>query len=103
MKNLEEIEFDPAKHLHIYVRSSTNRNIYRCTHPDCSHYHQKAFLLGKRASCYFCHDPFILSKEQLRNKIPRCDFCKKGSKLKKVESNLEELISNLTQENEDAN
>ena len=54
-----EPELKP-KHLHEYMRSASNKDIYRCVDPDCTHYQSRAFLEGKRARCYKCKQEMIL-------------------------------------------
>lgn len=78
MSKLEKF-FHP---IHEYERSKTNKNIYRCLHPDCNHHRHKEFLLGKRATCHKCKSPFILSKTQLANKWPVCGGCTRSPKAK---------------------
>lgn len=74
-----ETPTEGGKHLHLYERSKTNRNVYRCVDPDCTHYHQRAYLIGKRALCY-CGSPFILTAMQLRNARPVCPKCARNRK-----------------------
>lgn len=52
--------------IHIYERSASNIEIYRCIHPDCRHYDRREFLIGKRAICCKCFQPFIIPKNQLK-------------------------------------
>lgn len=75
------------EHIHTYERPRWNRNIYRCVAPDCSHYIQKKYLLGKYSKCPECGNQFILDREKLLRAKPRCDFCsntKKSRQLKAV-------------------
>lgn len=86
----------PEKHIHEYSRSRTNKKIYRCVHPECTHYNQKEFLEGKKARCRKCHQPFILDKTQLKNKDPRCLKCsasKAGAQTRKITEVLEVLLA----------
>ena len=76
-------------HLHEYERSKANLNIYRCIHPDCTHYQKREYLVGKRAQCHKCKDSFILMQEQLKSgrkirgiKFPVCIKCSKSPKAK---------------------
>ena len=81
---------------HEYERSKSNKEIYRCIHPECTHYHRREFLIGKKAICPKCKKPFILDKVQLRNKLPVCEFCSKSPKAKAlniIRQELEELES----------
>ena len=90
----KEGEIKP-KHLHEYMRSSGSKNIYRCTDPDCTHYQQKEFLLGKRARCGKCKNEMILTKDQLKNRVPSCMNCSKSrasKRVKEVRSFLEDIL-----------
>jgi hypothetical protein len=69
-----------SKHIHEYERSKANKDIYRCIHPRCTHYHNREFLVGKEALCPMCHNAFILDWKQLKNKRPRCEFCRTSTK-----------------------
>ena len=83
------------KHIHEYERSKTNKNVYRCVAPDCSHYHSREYLLGKRARCGKCKEPFLLDRFQLINKIPVCSRCtrsKKGKKIQRIKNILEGIL-----------
>src|SRR6187399_203489 len=77
----EEIK---PKHLHEYMRSVVNKNIYRCVDPDCTHYQSREFLEGKRARCYKCKREMLLSKGQLKNRVPVCTECSKSKAAKRV-------------------
>jgi len=85
-----------GKHLHIYMRVPGRKDYYMCMHPDCTHYTHKSFLLNKRALCYFCHEPFIISRATLRLAKLRCENCKKNGiksqeefEIKKIQEVLE--------------
>jgi len=66
------------KHLHTYVRSKRNKKIYRCVHPDCTHYTDRDNLRGKRAMCR-CGTSFIVEEKitdkHLRRAELKCDVC----------------------------
>ena len=84
-----------AHTLHEYERSKSNKEIYRCVHPDCHHYKRREFLLGKRAQCFKCKSPFILTRLQLKNFHPVCEYCTKSPRAK--ESLIaKELVEKLT-------
>ncbi len=98
-KKLPTLNLNPPKvvekHLHEYVRSSQNKNIYRCVDPDCSHYQNKIYLEGKRARCTKCKEEWIITKDQLENKTPVCIKCsksKKSTKINKVMNILEGIL-----------
>jgi len=92
-----EAELKP-KHLHEYMRSSGSKNIYRCMDPDCTHYQQKEFLVGKRAICHKCKNDMILTKDQLKNRIPSCMNCSKSRAAKRVKDVRNFLAEILPQE-----
>jgi len=77
---MSAIEERFTHNLHEYERSSENKDIYRCIHPRCNHYHRRAYLVGKAATCPKCKNEFVLTYKQLRNKLPVCDLCTKSPK-----------------------
>jgi len=86
---------DKTKHLHEYVRSNANKKIYRCMDPDCTHYQSRDYLEGKRARCHKCKEEMILTKLQLRNRVPVCLDCTrshKGKRVKVVRGFLERIL-----------
>jgi formylmethanofuran dehydrogenase subunit E len=91
---LREPEIKP-KHLHEYMRSIANKNIYRCVDPDCTHYQSREFLEGKRARCYKCKREMLLTKNQLKNRVPVCTECTKskaGKRIRGVKDLLTEIL-----------
>jgi hypothetical protein len=65
-------------HVHTYERMrKPQQQYFRCLHPDCSHYINRAFLPGKRATCA-CGEEFILTNEDLYLKNPHCAYCGKN-------------------------
>lgn len=58
-----------------------------CLHPDCSHYIHKIYLRNKRAECYICHEPFVITPKLLGNgRVAnlRCSTCRIGRITSKV-------------------
>lgn len=51
--------------LHIYQRSRDNIEIYRCIHPDCTHYQKRSLIIGKRAECK-CGTAFIIAAKDVK-------------------------------------
>lgn len=82
---------------HIYERSSANKKVYRCIHPDCAHYIKRELLGGKRAECPKCHELFILTWTKLRLKKPTCDACSRSPRAAEIRQ-LQELSKQLTNE-----
>lgn len=55
------------KHLHSYQRSKYNKEIYRCTHPLCTHYTRRDMLVDKKCTCNKCGSITSARQEQLRS------------------------------------
>lgn len=75
-------------HIHTYIRKSSNKNMYRCNSPDCTHFTDKESILGKLSLCTSCGDTIILSREDLRRAKPKCLACsdtKKGKAFRKAQ------------------
>jgi hypothetical protein len=66
------------KHIHTYERRAIPKGMeckqvyYRCIDPDCSHRIVREDLFGKRATCPYCGEPYILDPRKLRAKLPHC-------------------------------
>lgn len=91
--------------IHSYQRSPYNKEVYRCIKPTCSHYQKKGYLLGKEALCTKCDEPFILTREQLRNKNTVCVACSRSPKAVEAEAAkrvMDDILSkiNVFDENE---
>jgi hypothetical protein len=54
------------KHVHEYERSKTNQRIYRCIHPECTHFIKRDLLIGKNVVCSKCKEIFPARQNQLR-------------------------------------
>ncbi len=67
-----------TKHLHLYERIRARPNYYKCNHPDCTHYLHKMYLPHKRAICYVCLEPFIITSNSLRFAKLRCEGCRQN-------------------------
>ena len=82
------------KHTHRYIRWKKETGLYRCAHPDCTHFTEKSFLLGKRSVCNLCGDEFVLTREDLLLAQPRCPNCsnRAGNKQRRK---LRELVDTL--------
>ncbi|KKL81551.1 hypothetical protein LCGC14_1993650 [marine sediment metagenome] len=79
-------------HPHTYERVRGSKHLYRCIHPDCSHYTHKKFLKGKRAICNGCLEEFALTTIALRRARPKCNTCRASFKRKEKSSELTERI-----------
>lgn len=53
------------KHLHSYERSKENMEIYRCVHPQCTHFTRRNLIVGKEITCTKCHLPTLARQDQL--------------------------------------
>lgn len=66
------------KHIHTYIRSPKNKKVFRCAHPDCTHYAAVDDLRGKRAHCT-CGVDFVLemtiTNRHFKRKMIKCDNC----------------------------
>lgn len=77
------------KHLHTYQKvynykeKRFSKTRMRCLDPDCSHTHSREFLVGKRARCPTCLEPFILDSQILRIRTPHCEDCTRKYKKSK--------------------
>ena len=65
-------------HIHSYRRVGKSDK-FHCTHPVCTHYTQKEFLIGKYSLCK-CGEKFILDYRALQLKFPHCIECLKPYK-----------------------
>lgn len=97
---MKEILKDTNKHLHIYERSATKnpdwaKQIYLCVDPDCRHYCQAQFILGKRARCHKCQEPFVIEREKITKFAVTglcCSKSKKAQAFKKAQEILVEVM-----------
>lgn len=75
-----EVEQVKRKHqIHTYVRHERRRDMFRCAHKYCYHMTDKVSLVGKANICR-CGTEFILSRDDLRRKWPRCAACSNSKK-----------------------
>lgn len=95
-----------TKHIHTYIKSRTkNANwknqIYKCADPNCSHYQQAEFIIGKTVLCE-CGETTIASYEQIRhrNRKLTCLMCSKSPKKEAVKLVNDEM-KDLFKEKED--
>ena len=83
-----------AEHTHTYIRVRGRKELYMCNDPDCKNPATKReFLEGKRANCGICGRDFILTREQLRNKTPRCIDCRRVRPKKEDTQTMENLLN----------
>lgn len=89
-------------HIHTYIRSSWDKNVYQCADPFCMHYIHKRYIKGKRSICGKCHETEItLSYEHLRRAIPLCDGCSE-TRASKVKAATTELINEILKGDQNA-
>ena len=88
-------------HIHIYRRLLERPDYYKCEHPDCTHYCHKMYLRNRRARCYLCQEPFVVTPKLIGNgRVARlrCEQCRigkvksKGKVLTYIEKRLEEMM-----------
>ena len=88
---------DGSPHVHMYVRvanldGTTDKNRYRCAHPDCTHWAYRNFLNGKRSICTICKiREIIMDYENLRRAHPSCFECGKGKKARAIREKYQQL------------
>lgn len=73
-------------HLHRYERHKTRKDIYKCVHPECTHYNSADMIVGKKAECSKCGNPMIIDKIQAlryKNKHLTCLDCSNSKQAKK--------------------
>ena len=75
---------------HAWQRSKRQKLYFRCRHPDCVAKKHRKDLVGKRALCWFCRTPFILTQEMLRRATPHCGCGGKGEEADLIPSVLKE-------------
>jgi len=75
-------------HLHTYERTKSNREIYRCLDPHCTHFTLRERLVGKAVICAKCGQPTLAAQWQLKSGHARngtkqltCPACSKRAKL----------------------
>lgn len=87
-------------HIHTYERSKRDKTVYRCAHPDCSHYDRRENLEGKRAHCK-CGEEFIFTNKRpqrhFQYAVPKCDACR-TSKASKVKIAAQELMTDILEQ-----
>ena len=80
------------RHVHTYVKYK--RGLYKCNDPHCTHFADREFLVGKASLCTVCGQEFILSRESLKRKNPRCLDCSNTTEARQ-HRRAKELISSL--------
>jgi hypothetical protein len=97
------------KHLHSYERSVKNMEIYKCIHPQCTHFTRRELIVGKEVICTKCHQPTIARNEQLHaghNQLGvrrlTCLMCSNSPKrfqIQAIEDVLAGVLDNLDSDN----
>lgn len=88
---------DGTPHIHQYVRmvkldGTSDKNRFRCLHPDCTHWAYRNFLKGKRSLCTGCGTMEIfLDYENLRRAKPVCFKCGQSTKAKAERAKFHQL------------
>ena len=63
-------------HTHTYARLDKERGLYKCAHPQCTHFIDRKLLVGKESVCNSCGtEKFILTWKDLRMAAPKCQNC----------------------------
>lgn len=79
-------------------RYSSGNIIYFCALPDCPYKITPPLALGKRAVCWRCGEPFILSDYAIRLAKPHCENCHKPKTFSpdiETDSNIKILTTTL--------
>lgn len=65
------------KHLHILKRVGLkkSKDLFMCADPECNWTRRKEFLVGKKFKCPLCGNPYLVSADMLRRKLPHCQDC----------------------------
>ena len=91
---------EKMNHIHSYKKIRGRPGFYMCASPDCSHYKEKALLLGKKATCPKCGDVFIMDREDLTYATVVCKCCHDGpraEKLRKIREAIKSFAGNLNE------
>ena len=84
-------------HTHSYVRYKRNQwknpDLFKCDNPDCTHFADKALILGKHSQCT-CGEVFILSRDDLKRARPKCLNCSNTAAGKKSRA-VHELVGTI--------
>lgn len=64
-------------HVHTYHRIKYGKEfVWKCDHPQCSHFAREAIVKGKPCVCYKCGvNTFLLTADKMRRVRPKCDAC----------------------------
>lgn len=54
--------------------------VFKCMHPECTHYAEYERVVGKKSCCNNCGAEFILDWEALQRVYPRCLNCTNSKK-----------------------
>jgi len=84
-------------HLHTYERIKDRPEYFKCIHPLCYHFIHKDLLELKKAMCR-CGDSFILNREELKKKSPKCSNCIKTRNRKSNSSLRTEEIAGVIED-----
>lgn len=84
------------KHTHRYYRDKFKKSekiIFRCSIPGCSHYVFEEMAAGKISICNRCDEKFMLTIQNMKLKKPHCGNCNKPEVKKDV--GIDMLIGSL--------
>ena len=87
------------KHVHSYIQVKGDRDLFMCNDPNCSHYTNRKFVIGKRSSCPKCGRYLILDWDALRRVRPLCRYCrrtKEAEELNRAQNIIEKIQSDTS-------
>lgn len=79
------------EHVHKYVKA--NKKLWKCNDPYCTHTMQFDLVKGKITRCD-CGETFILDREAMRRKHPKCINCSNTMKAKQ-HRNVKDVIGSI--------
>lgn len=84
--------------------------VYRCVHPQCTHFTRRILIIGKEILCHKCHLPTLARNEQLHaghsqigTKVLTCVKCSNSPKRFAIQAVEDVLTSVLNEVNEEEN
>lgn len=87
------------KHLHILrrVNLKNSKELFMCADPECTWSRRKEFLLGKKFTCPFCGNPYLVDQDMLRRKFPHCKDCTAQKEVILQDPLMSKITENLVQ------
>jgi ssDNA-binding Zn-finger/Zn-ribbon topoisomerase 1 len=83
---------------HRYQKVKWGKNqtiIWRCTLPGCNHYLHNEMIEGKLSRCIKCDSVFVMNKDKMLRKRPKCNECQESRQLDPALQKLDDLLEDL--------